>query len=274
MKALWKGYITLGRLGIPVRLYAATQDSGVQFVQLHGVDNSPVERPLFCRQEHREIPYDEVVRAVEVDGNYVTFTDQELERTQETAVKAVVVRQFCAPTQLPLTHFEKPYYVVPTKGGERAYVLLREGLARAAMVAVGQFYFYGNAYVGALEAKEDMLLLHRLRFTDELVPRASIATPPLPRVQPDELRMLQDVIERYSGPVHLRDYHNEYQEYVQALCERKAKGLPLPRPERVAAHATPESEIPAVLGQMMDRLSEGSEGVRRMGPGQRIRGSL
>jgi DNA end-binding protein Ku len=165
----------------------------------------------------------------------------------------VAVRQFCAPAQLALAHFEKPYYVVPTRGGERAYVLLREGLARTSMMAVGQFYFYGSAYVGALEAKEDVLLLYRLRFTDELVPRASIKTLPLPGVHPAELDMMQNVIERYSGPVHLSDYHNEYQEYVQALCERKAKGLPLPRPERPATDATPEAEIPAILGRMMDQ---------------------
>lgn len=253
MKALWKGYITLGQLGIPVRLYAATQDPGVQFVQVHEKDNSPVERPLFCKREQAEIPYDEVVKAVQVDGRYVTFTDRELDQIQELTVKAIDIRQFCVPSQIPFTYFEKPYYIVPAKGGEQAYVLLREGLARTGVMALGRFYFYGSEYIGAIGADQDMLVLYRLRFADELVPRSDIKTPALPGVGPVEIDRMKAVVERYSGPVHMRDYHNEYMERVKELFERKAKGLPTPRPERRSTEATPEDAIPSVLGRMISR---------------------
>lgn len=254
MKALWKGYITLGRLGIPVRLYAATQQSGVKFVQLHEADGSPVERPLFCRKEHREIGSNEVVRGVEVAaGTYVAFTDQELMRYESNQEKAIHIRQFCVPEQISASYYEKPYYVVPTKGGEQGYALLREGLTSTGKLAVGSFYFYGNEYIAAIGVFEDMLLLHRLRFADELVPRSDITTPALPRVNPAEAEMMQAAIERYSLPFHIRDYHNAQAERVNLLIERKAKGLPLPRPERIAPNTTSQRDIPAVLSQMISQ---------------------
>jgi DNA end-binding protein Ku len=253
MRALWKGYIVLGQLGIPIRLYAATKDTGIQFIQLHDADLSPIERPLFCKKEHKEISHDEVVRGVEIEpGKYVTFTNQELEQRPETSMKAVEIRQFCSPEQISPLYFKTPYYVAAAKGGEHAYVLLREGLARTNSHAIGRFFFYGNEYMAALMVQEDILILQRLRFADEIVPRTEIRTPALPSPRPSELDIMSSVIRRHSGPVYMQDYHNEYAERLQLLSERKAKGLPLARPEQPLADTTPEKDIQSVLSQMAE----------------------
>lgn len=261
MKALWKGYIVLGQLGIPVRLYAATQKSGVTFVQLHDKDSSPVERPLFCKQEHTEISPSEVIRGMEYEpGKFVTFTEQELSHSRSSELKAVNIKQFCSPAQVQPSYYEKPYYIVPTAGGERGYALLRDGLAQTGMVAVGQYYFYGSEHIGTIEADGDVLVLHQLRFSDKLIPRSDIKTPQLPRPNPSEIDMMKAVIERYSGTLHLRDYHNEYTEYIQLLAERKAKGLPAPKPEETPAHTTPEDDIQTTLADTLKHNTTLGEG--------------
>lgn len=254
MKPLWKGYIVLGQLGIPIRLYSATQKSGVKFVQLHEKDSSPVERPLFCKKEHKEIAGSEVIRGVEYEpGKFISFTEQELEQTREQEIKSITIKQFCMPDQIPASHHEKPYYLVPTSGGERGYALLREGLSKTGTLAIGRYYFYGSDHIGAIEAVEDVLVLHQLRFTDELIPRGSIKAPALPRPNPAETDMIEAVIERYSGPLHLSDYHDEYTEYVSLLAERKIKGLPMPKPEQTPAHTTPENKIQDTLATALQR---------------------
>jgi DNA end-binding protein Ku len=251
MKALWKGYIALGQLSIPVRLYAATQEAGLKFVQLHDKDSSPIERPLFCKTEHKEIPYSEVIRGVEIEpGRYVTFTTQELAHSQKST-NTIEISQFASATQISAIFYEKPYYIVSAKGGEYVYALFREGLARTKMAALGRFYFYGNEYIGAVAPQEDLLLLHRLRYVDELVPRSRINSPALPRANPTEIDMLQAIIERHSGPVHMRDYHDEHTERLKVLGERKGKGLPMPRAEQLPAGVTTEANIRSVLAQMM-----------------------
>lgn len=256
MKALWKGYVSLGQLGIPVRLYPATRSSGLSFVQLHDKDGSPVERPLFCKAEHAEIPYKEVVRGVEVEtGKYVTFTSQELEQGNAASSKAIEVQQFCKPSLIEPRYFDTPYYLVPGRGGERGYALIREGLDRTDTLAIVRFFFYGSSRLGAIETRGDVLLLHRLRYADELIARTEIHTPPLPRVSPAEVDLMQKVIERHSGPVHMRDYHNEHEERLRLLCERKAKGLPMPKPERQSPEATPEGDIEEMLMRIVNHSS-------------------
>lgn len=247
-RAAWQGYITLGQLGVPVRLYSATQAVRPRFVQLHEKDSSLVERVLQCREEHREIPSSEVIRAVEhAPGRYIALTDRELEQTAARQMKAIDVKQFCDVTSIPPMYFEKPYYVSPSRGGERAYALIREVFARTGKIAVAQFAIYNQEHIAALMVEGDLLILNQLRFAAEIVPRDQVKTPPLPKPSPSEVNTLTNVAKRFSGPFYAHDYHDEYAEHLNRLIERKAKGLPAPRAERPVPRATPEKEIESTL---------------------------
>jgi len=247
-RAAWQGYITLGQLGIPVRLYSATQVVRPRFMHLHEKDSSPVERVLQCREEHREIPISEVIRAVEHEpGRYIALTDRELEQTAARRMKAIDVKQFCDVSAIPAMYFEKPYYVSPSRGGERAYALTREVFARTGKIAVTQFAIYNQEHIAALMVEGDLLVLNQLRFAAEIVPRDQVMTPPLPKPSPSEVDALTNVVERFSGPFYAHDYHDEYAEHLSELIERKAKGLPASRAERPAPQATPEEQIESTL---------------------------
>jgi DNA end-binding protein Ku len=255
MKATWQGYIALGRLGIPARLYSASRSTRPQFVQLHEKDSSPVERVIKCSLENHEISYKEIVRAVEYEpGRYITLTGQELERNLPASTKTIEVKQFCDLAEIDPIYFEKPYYIAPTRGGERAYALLREALARTKKAVVAQFVLHNKEHVGIIALHRDLLVLHQLRFAEEIVPRNELKSRALPRPSPAEVDTLQSVIEHFSGPFYIEDYHDDYTEQVQNLIERKVKGLPPPRRESVSANATPEEEIVTAL---QSTLSEG-----------------
>ena len=254
MKASWQGYIALGRLGIPVRLYAATQSIQPKFVQLHREDHSPVQRILECKAEQRPISIDDVVRGVEYEpGRYITLSERELERTSPLPAKTIVITQFSNLDAVQPQYYEKPYYVVPGRGGERAYALMREVFVRTHMMAMAQVVLYGKEHIAALRVEGDLLLLLVLRFAGELVPRDHIRTPSLTKPSPAEVEALQAVVERFNGPFYMHDYHDERAEYIRDLVERKAKGLPMPRSERSKPQTTPEDDIVPIL---RDTLSE------------------
>jgi DNA end-binding protein Ku len=226
MKATWQGYIALGQLGIPARLYSASRSIRPQFVQLHEKDSSPVERVLKCSSENHEISYKEIVRAVEYEpGRYITLTGQELERNLPASTKTIEVKQFCDLTEIDPIYFEKPYYIAPTRGGD----------------------------VGIIALYRDLLVLHQLRFAEEIVPRNELKSRSLPRPSPTEVNTLQSVIEHFSGPFYIEDYHDDYAEQVQTLIERKVKGLPPPRRESISANATPEEEIVTALQSTLSK---------------------
>lgn len=254
MKASWQGYIALGRLGIPVRLYTAAQSIQPKFVQLHRTDHSPVQRVLECKAEQRPISIDDVVRGVEYEpGRYIALSERELERTSPLPVKTIVITQFSDLDAVQPQYYEKPYYIVPSSGGERAYALMREVFVRTHMMAIAQVVLYNKEHIAALRVEGDLLLLLVLRFAGELVPREHIRTPPLAKPSPAEVEALRAVVERFSGQFYIQDYHDERAEYIHDLVERKAKGLPLPRAERPKPQATPESGI---IPALKDTLSE------------------
>lgn len=249
VKAAWQGYVSLGRLGIPVRLYAATRPIRPRFVQLHEADGSPVERELRCRAEQRKIDSSEIVRAIEVEpGRYVTLTAHELGVAAKSPVKAISVQQFCESDTVAPIYMDKPYYVVPARGGERAYALLREVMARQNKVAIAEFVIYDQERIAMIDVYDGIIMLQQLRFSAEIVSRRSIKTPALPKPSPTEVEVLSAVVERFSGPLYLEDYHDEHSERIRELVERKAKGLKGGlRQERIAPHATPEADIISAL---------------------------
>jgi DNA end-binding protein Ku len=244
VRAAWKGYITLGQLGLPVRLFSATRAQRPQFNLLHEEDGSAVDRILRCRAEGKEISQSETIRALEYNpGFFVTFTNRELERVAEEHIKAIEVKQFADAADIDPLYYEKPYYAVPSRGGEKAYALFREALLRTKKIAIAQFVIYSHDHIASISTHGDLIILHQLRFSSEIVPRSEIKSPPLNKPSPTEIETLTKLIDRYSGPFYAEDYHDEQSERILSLAERKAKGLPAPRREPKSPHATPEDEL-------------------------------
>lgn len=252
MKARWRGYITLGRLGIPVRLYSGVQLMLPKFVQLHEKDGSPVERVLRCRDEGREIAYSEIIRAIEhSDGRYVALSETELDRVASRSVKQIEIRQFCADNAVRPLYYTKPFYIVAASGGEYAYNLLREALVQTNKIAVGKFVIHSKEHLAAIGVEEDLLMLYQLRYTDEIVSRSKVPAPALPKARPDEVDLLRVVIERHSGPLFMRDYHDEYGERLRLLIQYKIKGLSPPRQQKPDARGTSEADIATTLQDIL-----------------------
>lgn len=261
MRAAWKGYISLGKLGIPIRLYSGTRTIRPHLFQLHETDGAPVERQLRCSAEQREIPPGEVIRAIELEpGKYLTLTDQELEVAASNAPRSVAVRQFSDMSAIPPQNFDKTFYVVPTRGGERGYALLREVLGRAKKIAVAQFSIYGREHLAALGVSGDLLMLYQLRYAAEITPRTSIKAPPLPRPTPKEIATLAAVVERFDGPLYLEDYHDEYADHLEELVARKIKGLPSATNTPSEPHATSDDQLIPVLENVLTHALPSSRG--------------
>lgn len=244
MRAVWKGYITLGQLGIPVRLYSASRTVRPSFKLLHEDDGSPVERVLKCRAEDKEIDINSTIKAVEYEpGKYISLSSRELEQVSASRLKAIEVKQFSDPADIPSIHYEKAFYIVPSRGGEKAYSLLREALERTGKTAIGQFIIYSQDHIASISSYGSLLILNQLRFASELIPRSEIKSPPLTKPSPVEVDTLTKLIDRHSGRFYAEDYHDERTEILNELVERRAKGLPPPKPEPKAPYATPEDEL-------------------------------
>ncbi len=255
MKASWNGYFRLGDLTVPIRLFSATRSAGPKFVQIDSIEHKPITR-VAKSKSGKELKSDEIHRAIELDDRYIEITDDEIIESSGGAERNIIVRQFGELESINPMYYEKPYYMVPGKGGELAYSLLRQAFVRAKKIAVTTFALYGKQHIGIITAHDGMLLLQQLRFADEIVPRADIKTPPLSQPAPSQVDIAIKLMERYSAPFYVEDYHNEQLDNLNEIIERKVKGLPAKRQSQVAPHATPEKEVTPALEAMFSNAPD------------------
>ncbi len=150
MRAIWSGHITFGLISIPVGLYAAIEASErVSFRLLHRKDMAPIQYKKFCSKEDIEVPNDEIVKGYEVSKKkFAVVEKEELDEVQESVGegdRTIDVLQFVEFSSLNPLSFEKPYYLAPQKGGEKAYSVLRDALIDANRVGITRFYMRTQA---------------------------------------------------------------------------------------------------------------------------------
>lgn len=250
MKASWNGYLSLGKLTLPVRLYSATRSVTPHFIQMHAADHSPISRVAKCKIEGKEIDTDEIIRAVKRDGKYIEITDGDLKSAQPNA-QNVTVRQFSDPQAIHPMYYEKPYYIVPDKGGELLYTLLREAFVRTNKVAIVDYVLYEKEHIGIVSTHGGMLMLQQLRFASEIIPRAEIKTPSLPQPTPTQVDMASQLMDRYSARFYVEDHRNEQVEAIEEMIDRKTKGLPAKRQKSISLQTTPDTQVTDVLKTLL-----------------------
>ena len=228
MRALWSGHITFGLISIPVGVYAAIEESErVSFRLLHRKDMAPIEYKKFCSVEHVEVPNDEIVKGYQVEKNkYAVVEKEELEEVQEKlgeGDRSIDVLQFVEFGSLNPLSFEKPYYLAPMKGGEKAYGVLRDALNDASRVGIARFHLRSKPLLAALLPGKRALSLEVLRPFDELRDPGALPIPATSQ-KSAEVKMARLLIDHLSTEEWDPTRHpNEYRQALQKLLSSKRK---------------------------------------------------
>lgn len=228
MRAIWSGHITFGLISIPVGLYAATEASErVSFRLLHRKDMAPIQYKKFCSEEDVEVPNDEIVKGYEVSKKkFAVVEEEELDEVQESVgegSRAIDVLQFVEFSSLNPLSFEKPYYLAPQKGGEKAYAVLRDALLDANRVGITRFYLRTKPLLAALIPGKKALALEVLRPFEELRNPAELPIPSSEK-KSAEVRMARLLIDQMSEEEWDPTQHpNEYRRALEKLLSSKRK---------------------------------------------------
>lgn len=242
MRASWNGYLRLGDVIFPVRLYTGTKSVTPHLVRLHAEDLSPVTQTIVCQKDGEELHADDIIRAIEVDGKYIEITEKDLSISGATD-KNITVRQFSEHSAIDSIYYDKPYYIVPGKGGELAYTIMRQALIKSNKVAIVTYMFYEKEHLGIVKEYEGVLLLQQLRFADEIVSRRDIETLSLPQPLPAHVDIASKLMDRHTSSFFIDDYRNDQLDSLKEIIDRKAKGLPPKRQPQIAPKTTPEDEV-------------------------------
>jgi DNA end-binding protein Ku len=175
-QGIWSGTISFSLVAIPVRLVPAVAIGRVSFHLLHKKDNSRLSRRLFCPVENAMVPPDEVVRGYEIlPDKFITVTDEELESLTPERSRTIEIVDFIDAAEVDPVYFDHPYYLVPAKGGEKAYQLLVEVLRRTNKAGIARFVLAEREHLVAVASRDGALALTTLHYSEDILPVGDFA---------------------------------------------------------------------------------------------------
>jgi len=257
MAAIWKGSLTFGLVNIPVELKTAVRADHISFRLLHKEDLSPVKYERVCQAEGEPVPWNEIVKGYEYEkGKFVVLTDEDFKTAALEQSKTIDILDFVKEDEIDPRYFETPYYLVPAKGGEKPYALLREAIRQTGSVGIGKIIIRQIQHLAAVKVVGDALVLEIMRFANELVEAKEFSFPSREAIRPQELQMAEQLVANLAEPFDPTRYTDEYRANLMKIIKAKMKGkkVKLEEPEGEA----PDSDVLDLMSRLRASLEEGS----------------
>lgn len=236
MRSLWTGAISFGLVNIPVKLYSAVQASELDLDMLDKKDHSNIRFRRVNEKTGKEVPWQQIVRAYNYKGKYVVLSDEDFQKASPEKTKTIDIVQFVEQQEVDSLYFETPYYLEPAKGGEKAYVLLREALEKTGKTALASFVLRTKETLSLIKPLEKTLVLQRIRYEEEIRERSELKLPSY-KIKPQELKMAVHLIDQLSGKFDISQYKDSYSHSLLKLIASKAKGKKYAVPTMKVVHS-------------------------------------
>jgi DNA end-binding protein Ku len=254
MASIWKGTLTFGLVSIPVELRTAVRADHISFRLLHSEDLSPVKYERVCQTDGEPVPWNEIVKGYEYEkGKFVVLTDDDFKKAALDSSRTIDIIDFVREDEIDARFFETPYYLVPTKGGDKPYALLREAMRESGVVGVGKVIIRRTQHLAGVRVVGDALVLEIMRFANELVDITEYSFPGNEMLREQEMTMAKQLVENLAEPFDPERYTDDYRANLMKLIRAKMKGKKV-----TAAEPLPEDEDTKVL-DLMSRLQASLE---------------
>lgn len=238
-----KASISFGLVNIPVEIVTAEDPKEeVSFHLIDSRDNSRVRYKRVNENTGKEVEWEDIVKGVEVSKDeYVTFSADELQELITERNKGIQIESVIRKEEISPALYETPYYLVPGKGGEKAYALLQRALAKSDRYAVVQAVLRNNKeHLGVLMPEHNALVLGLLRYPEELKKIDDIVPASLDKVKvtEKELAMADRLLKDLAGKFKPAQYKDSFAENVDEAVKQKMKGTKKRSPRRAEKAAS------------------------------------
>ena len=252
------GLLSFGLVSIPSN--SNLQSKNISFHWLHDRCGSRIQNRYYCPVCNVVVERDDRVRGYEfAKDQYVQLTEAELESVETESSDNNELKEFIPLSKIDPVYFEDSYYLGPREGGEKAYRLLADVLAKSNRAAIAQLVTRGKEQLAVIRPYENGLIMHSLFYANEVRNFAEIAKAENVKLTDDEIELGAHLIENMSDEFNLDKYRDEYRERVQAMLDEKSKGKEI-------TFAPPEAPR---HGQIIDLMQALKRSIEETGPRQR-----
>ena len=224
--SIGSGTISFGLVSIPIRLYTAASSGGVAFNLLHAKCCSRIKQQQVCPVCNEVVDRAGLVKGYEFKKDeYVRFTDEEFRSLEGEASKVIDIAEFVPLPRVDPIYFEKTYYLGPDKGGEKAYRLLADAMAKTDRVALAKFVMRGKESLVLIRPAQGGLMLHTMYFADEVRDFGEIDKGQSAKIKEGELELAVRLIDELSqGEFKPEQYQDDYRLRILDLVNLKVEG--------------------------------------------------
>ncbi|MET9517389.1 Ku protein [Streptomyces sp. NPDC002994] len=252
-RPIWSGAISFGLVTIPIQVVSATENRSIAFHQIHQADGGRIRYQKVCELDGQVLDQNEIGRGYEVSRDtIVEVTDADLDAMPLPTAKAIEIVAFVPAESIDPIRIGDSYYLAADGVAAKPYKLLRMALERSSKVAIAKFAWHGRERLGLLRVKGDAIVLHSMRWPDEIRSPESLAPRPA-EVTDEEIDAAVDLMDAMAvdDPSGFRDH---YRDALEDLLAAKAQGM---KPE-----SAPQPPAAPVV-DLMAALRESMESARR-----------
>ncbi len=267
MRSIWKGSIAFGLVNVPIKVYAATETHDVSLHQVHDEDKGRIRYKRVCEFGH-EVEYADIQRAYDDGDKTVVLTADDFKQLPQEQSHEIEVLEFVPVDQVDPMMFEKSYYLEPDSRSPKAYVLLRETLAKTDRLAIVQFTLRQKTRLGVLRVHDDVVLLQGLLWGDEVRAAEFPSLDASVKVSANELKMSSSLVDSMSTDFDPDRYTDAYQEELQQLIDAKLEaGDDVDTADTFGEQASDDEggdviDLMAALRASVDKKRSGGSGSR------------
>ncbi|MEU9521764.1 Ku protein [Streptomyces sp. NPDC048224] len=254
-RTIWSGAISFGLVTVPIHVVSATEDHSIHFHRVHLEDMARVRTRKVCELEDREVGSSEIGKGYEISrDNVIAISDDELRDLPLPTAKAIEIVAFMPWEAIDPIRISDGYYLAPDgQVAAKPYKLLRQALERSSRVAVARYAWSGRERLGLLRVRGEAIVLHAMRWPDEIRDPSSLLPPPV-ELTDEEIEgalALMDTMTR--DDLDAPEFRDTYTEAVAELIEAKREH----REPAVAPEPAAES------GQLVDLMAALKESVSK-----------
>jgi DNA end-binding protein Ku len=219
--------ISFGLVSIPTKLYTTNESTGdIHFNLLHEADGARLKQQYICTKCNEVVDREHTVKGYEhAKGQYVIFSAEELKALDAVATQTIALEEFVPASAVDPLYVEKSYYLGPDKGGERAYKLIRDAMLDTGLYGIASYSARGKQYIVCLRPFHEGLIMHQLRYAEEVKPWTEVPLPDLPELKPAEIGLAKQIIQQIAHETFSPEkYKDEVQARMVDLIQKKVEG--------------------------------------------------